>query len=207
MALFWMSYASLWAIVVIQGFAFLELLRQIGVIRKELGPKQGALIVPGAVNSGERLPELLGRAATTLRAVTNWDDYLGTGLSLIVCLKVGCDSCHEIAADLTGFAADVRNDSTVVALVEGSGDEVRTFVKETHLAPSMVIIDEGGTMTRRLGVSWNPGAVTVRGRKLGEAAILNSVSQLAALIYDKTLTQDGKALAQDERRIRDGIPA
>ncbi len=200
MAILWISYAALWVIVAIQGFAFLELLRQIGVIRKELGPKQGALIVPGAINSGEKLPELSGRAATTLRTVTNWDDYLGVGLSLIVCFKVSCDSCREIAADLAGFAADVRDDSTVVALVEGSVDDAQAFVRETHLAPHMVIIDEGGAMTRQLGVSWNPGAVTVRGRKLGEAAIVNSVSQLSALIYDKTLVQD-------ERRIRDGIPA
>jgi len=64
----------------------------------------------------------------------------------------------------------------------------------------MVIIDEGGVTAKRLGVAWNPGAITIEQRKIGEGAIVNTISQLASLIYDRTVTQD-------RRRMHDGVPA
>lgn len=181
---FWISFGALWALVAIQGFAFLEVLRQLGQIRERLGPEVGALIVPGAVNTGALLPELRGLAATDLRPVT-WDDYLNTEVSAVVILRANCSSCQVVARDLTGFAKEVKAEATVVALVEGTVAEVQAFIAKTQLDPRMVIIDEGGTTTRRLGVTFDPGAVIVRGRTLGYAAIVNSVKQVHALIHEK----------------------
>ncbi len=183
----------------VQGFAFLEVLRQVGLIRQQLEPQQGALIVPDAADTGAPLPELTGRAATTLRPA-QWSDYFKTNLNLIVCLTTRCLSCRSIAEELTGLAADVRGDATIVALVEGMSEEVQGFMRETQLDPHLVIVDDNGAMTKRLGVSWNPGVVTVRGGEIGEAAIVNSVQQINALIY-------GKNMSSGKRRVKNGVPA
>lgn len=199
MMVFWVSYAALWIIVAIQSFALVEVLRQIGLIRKQLEPQQGALIVPDAVAPGSALPELSGLSAETMLPA-RWDEYLHARLGIIVCLTAHCTSCHAIADDLTGLAADVRPDATIVALVEGSRDEVQGFIEQTGLDPRLVIIDEGGQTLKRLGVSWNPGAVTVREGRLGEAAIVNSVMQISALIY-------GSIPFDEKRRVNHGVPA
>jgi hypothetical protein len=46
MTIFWISYGVLWVVLAIQGFAFLETIRQIGLLRKQVGPYQGASLVP-----------------------------------------------------------------------------------------------------------------------------------------------------------------
>lgn len=184
MTVFWLSYAVLWALVAIQGFAFLELLRQVGQIRRELGPKQGALIVPGAVDTGATLPELSGLGAADLRPA-RWDSYLGADQSLAIFLTTRCVSCRTIAEDLSGFAIDVRREAGVVVVVEGSIQEVSAFIREAGLDQHMVVIDEKGATSKRLGITWSPAAVTIKGRQIGDAAIVNSIDQIHALIHDK----------------------
>lgn len=184
-AIFWVSFGLLWVIVAIQSFAFLELLRQIGQIRQQLGPRQGALVMKDAVNTGGPLPELTGLSAVDLRPA-RWDDYLGKDFSVVVALTTRCNSCRLIAEELTGFAGELGDAVSIAVLVEGSVDEVANFLTATRLNPRMVIIDEDGITTKAFGINWNPGAVTIWGRKLGEAAIVNDVDQINALIEAKT---------------------
>lgn len=190
-AIYWVSYVLLWLLVLVQGFAFLEVLRQIGVIRKQLEPQQGALLVPNAVETGAPLPELSGQAATTMLPA-HWDSYLPAGAKpcLLVGLTTHCLSCRAIAEELTGFVADVRDDATVLAFVEGPLGEAQDFIRQTSLDPRLVVIDEAGATMKRIGVSWNPGVVIVRQRRLGEAAIVNSVTQLGALVYGKYINRE-----------------
>jgi hypothetical protein len=79
-------------------------------------------------------------------------------------------------------------------LVVGEVDKVQAFVHATHLDASLVIIDVGGVDADRLGVTFNPAVVTVRGRRLGHAAIVNNVDQVRALI-DEERKSDGNELA------------
>lgn len=175
-AVFWGSFAVLWVLVVIQGFAFLEVLRQLAQIRKQLGPQQGALIVPGVVKTGAELPQLTGINAGTLQTAT-WSEHLVKDIGVIAIFRAGCTSCWGVAKDLTALSRDLRSEASIVALVEGIVDEVQAFIDQSGLDPNMVIIDEGGLTTRRLGVTFTPGAVTVRGRRLQQAAIVNSVDK------------------------------
>ncbi len=189
--IFWVGFAALWVLVAIQGFAFLELLRQVADLRKQLGLRPGALVVPGAVDTGSPLPAPSGVSAATLRPIS-WGDYLGEGLGVIVVLRSSCSSCREVAGDLTGFASDVWGEARVAALVVGKVDEARAFVADTKLDPKMVIIDVGGATADRLGVAFNPGAVTVLGGRLGHAAIVNSVEQIHALIGEERRSEGGE---------------
>ncbi|GEM_PF-1513059 len=188
-ALFWVSFGALWLIVAVQGFAFLEVLRQVGEMRRQLGSRQGVMIVPDAVKTGAPLPELSGQAASDL-CPAKWDEYLGPGLNLLVLLTAHCITCRHVAEELKGLAADVKGETTLMVILDtrdGQLDEAQTFIRETGLDPRMVVIDEGGRTAKQLGVGWNPAVVTVHRRELGEAAIINDATQLHALIHGKEL--------------------
>ncbi len=161
------------------------MLRQLGQLREQIGPRQGVLFVPGAVQTGAALPELSGVDAIKQHAA-QWEDYLGDGLNLIVLLTAHCATCQFVAEHLAGLARDVEGEATVLAIVEtreGHIEEALTFIGESRLDPRMVVVDEGGKTAQRLGVGWSPAVVTASGRRLGEAAIINSASQLNALVH------------------------
>ncbi len=182
--LFWLGFGLLWIIVVVQGFALLEVLRQIGFIQKRLGPRQGALIMQGIVKGGDPLPELAGSAASDLRPA-RWEDYLNPVFSVIVLLSTHCNVCRTIAGDLTRFAAEIKNEAAIIVLLDGKSDEVQEFIDKTQLDRRLVILDEQKITAERLGVMWNPAAVTIRNGRLGEAAIINDLDQLEALVETK----------------------
>lgn len=179
--IFWVSFGLLWILVVIQGLAFLEVLRQIGQLRKQVGPQQGALIMQGAVKAGDPLPQLVGLSASTLRPA-RWEDYLDPHFSVVVLLSTHCITCRAIAEDLTRLAADVSDEAAIIVLVEGKIDEAQAFIAKTRLNPRLVVIDEKGETAKQFGVLWNPAAITIRGKKLSEAAIINDINQLNALV-------------------------
>lgn len=181
--IFWVSFGLLWLLVAIQGFTLLEVLRQIGQIRKQIGQTQGTFIVQDAM-TGKPLPEVTGRRATDLLPA-NWDDYLRTDFGVIILLSTHCITCRTIAEELSRFAADVKDKVSIVVLVQGTLDEAQTFVTSTRLDRRLVILDEEGTTAQRLGVAWNPGVVTIRERKIDQVGIINEVDQLNRLIHVK----------------------
>jgi hypothetical protein len=181
--IFWVSFALLWLLVAIQGFTLLEVLRQIGQIRKQIGPQQGAFMQKSGM-TGEPLPDVSGRRATDLLPA-NWHDYLQTDFGVIVLLSTSCITCRTIAEDLSRFAVNVKGEASIVAFVQGPLDEAQTFVTSTGLDRRLVIIDEKGTTARRLRVEWNPGVVTIRKQKIDQIGIINTVDQLDNLIHTK----------------------
>ena len=183
-SIFWVSFGLLWFLVIIQGLAFLEMLRQIGQLRKQVGPQQGALIMQGAVNAGDPLPQLVGLSAHNLHPA-RWEDYLDPHFSIVVLLSTHCITCRTIAEDLTRLAGDVSDEVGIMVFVEGKIDEAQAFIAKTRLNPRLVVIDEQGETAKELNVLWNPAAVTIRGKKLGEALIINDSHQLNALVRAK----------------------
>lgn len=178
---FWVSFAVLWLVVVIQGLAFLEVLRQVSQLRRQVAPQKGALVMQGAVQAGAPLPTLTGYSAKNQQP-GRWSDYLKKPFGLVVLLSTHCITCRAIAADLTGFATDLPDDATVVAIVEGKAEEAELFISKAQMDRRMVIIDEEGATAQAFGVSWNPAVITVHKGKLGEAAIVNDIHQLSSLV-------------------------
>lgn len=185
MSIFWVSYAVLWIIVLIQGFAFLEILRQIGLLRRQIGPQQGAMIVSGAIDPGTPLPKLSGYAPQQDLAAPEWGDYFGDALGVAVFLTTHCVTCREVAHDLNGLAHDLAPIAHVVAIIEGGSDAVKTFVTEVGLDSRLVVIDEDGETARALGVDWRPAAVTTRDGVVAQAGIVNNVIQIDSLVQEE----------------------
>lgn len=181
---FWLSFGVLWLLVVVQGFAFLEVLRQIGQIRHQLEPQQGALIIQGAVQEGDPLPALEGYSAKDHRRA-NWEDYLNPTLSVVVLLSTHCIICRSLAEDITQLADDVKENVSIIVILGDKEDEVQKFLNVTRLDRSIVIIDEKKITAQRFGVTWNPAAITVSEGKLGKAAVINDIHQLSALVHSQ----------------------
>jgi len=182
--LFWISFALLWLLVIIQGFAFLEVLRQIGQINKRLGTRLGARIMPGAIKAGDPPPELGGIAAHTLQPA-RWEDYLNPRFSVILLLSTHCYTCRMLAEDIPPFAKEVKDEAAILVIVQGRQQEVEELITKAKLPPNLVVIDEDQTTAKRFGVLWTPAAITIRQGKLGEASVITDIDSLSTLIYSQ----------------------
>lgn len=197
--IFWISYIALWLVVVLQGFAFLEVLRQVGYLRREIGPQQGAMKVPGVLDPGTALPELRGLSASKGIAA-DWDDVLRTERGVVVFLTTHCLTCVEIAEKLQGFARDLPASVSVATVLEGRQDDVVTFINRTNLDVERTVIDEHGDTAEALGIGWRPAAITTRRGEVDEhtaglAGIVNTIYQIDALIQEDL---EGDAREEDD---------
>jgi hypothetical protein len=183
-AVFWVSYAALWVVVVVQGLAFLELVRQAAQMREALqiyeGPKEQLEIS----YVGEVLPHSNARFAATGEPV-RWQDLLGRDLSVLVVLHPGCLTCHAVAEGLPRLIATQHDGVSIVPLVEGRNLEAaRAFMEELRLDPARCVLDEEPSLSRSLNLTMKPGAVVLFGKQVSSAATVKSASQVEILVRD-----------------------
>jgi peroxiredoxin len=179
--IFFASYVLLWLVVALQGFAFLEILRQQAALRRRLGPDQGASLMPGSVATGTPLPELDGVDPVT-GAATAWGRYLRHEIGVAAFVTPRCPKCHEVGEGVAQLWPNIRHEVDVVAIVHGQRDDVRKFIEQTGLPASITVVDEDGTIAERLGISITPSAMTIRGRRIGIAGIVNDGHQVEWLV-------------------------
>jgi hypothetical protein len=117
--IFYVSYVLLWAVVAIQGFAFLEILRQQAALRRRVGPDQGASLMPGSVETGAPLPELQGIDPLTGEP-TAWGRYLRHEVGVAAFVTPRCPKCHEVAEGLAELWPNIRHEVDVIAIVQGN---------------------------------------------------------------------------------------
>lgn len=177
--IFWVSYAMLWIVVIVQSFAFLEVMRQIAAIRRRVGPDQGAAMFP--VETGAPLPELSGVTSDT-HEPRMWADYLRSDVGVAVFMTPRCLKCRDVAAGLQALAANLRNRVDVIAVVQGRPEDVEPFISETGLPRDMTVIDEDGVTASRLGIEVTPAALTLREGSIGVAGVVNSAHHVEVLI-------------------------
>jgi hypothetical protein len=190
--LFWISFAVLWILVLVQGFALLEVLRQIGFMRKQQGVgQQGNLFVRNPDLTGQELPKAAGRRAADLLPA-NWDDFLHGERGVLVLLSTTCIACRTVAEKLHGFIERARDVFAVATIVEGDFEDIQAFIKETRLDPRLVIIDEKGKTAEALGVKWKPGVVVVLGRQVDQVGIINDAEQLDLLLAEAKRAEQEK---------------
>jgi hypothetical protein len=182
--LFWSSYGLLWLLVIVQGLAFLEVLRQVGMLRTQVGPMQGAGIMTGAVPTGSPLPPAAGFSSDSRSAVA-WDDLITTRRGVAVFLTPTCVTCREIAQDIRGFSRDVPGDVSVAVFVKGTSDEVEALIRETEMPRELVVVDREGGTANSLGIGWTPAALTIQQGLVGAAAIVNTIYQVDALVQEQ----------------------
>jgi len=192
--LFWFSYALLWGILVIQGLAFLEVLRQVGQLRRHL-PRQGALLLEDAIEPGRQLPAVRVKSLIDLRDV-GWDDYLDRDWGVVLFLSTDCITCRIVAEGVSRTLRVLPTTARLFVLFDSPLEEVRQFISETRLPAEFAAIDEPGSTEKLLGVAWTPAVLLVKGREVVEVGIVNSPDQLEALIDDVVI---------HDRKVRDGI--
>jgi thiol-disulfide isomerase/thioredoxin len=195
--IFWVSYGALWLVVAVQGFAFLEAIRHIGLLREQVGPYEGARLVPGKIEMGLPLPELTAVAADEPRDAA-WGDYLQAPLGMVLFLSTRCGTCRSVADGLGALAREYDGEASLVAVVQGPVEEVEAFVSATGLPPDLVAIDEAGETSKRLDIRWTPAALSIRGDMLGTAAAVSDIYQVDAFVSEEL----AKATAGNGRSAR-----
>jgi thiol-disulfide isomerase/thioredoxin len=185
MTVFWVSYGVLWLVLGVQGFAFLEVIRQIGLLRKQIGPYQGAALVPTKIDMGDPLPELTAITAEDQRTAS-WSDYIGAPVAMVLFLSTHCLTCRDIAEGAGPLAREVGDEASIVAVVEGEREEVLAFARETGLPANLVAIDEAGVTAKGLGIEWSPAALSIREHDtLGTAALVNDIYQVDSFLSEE----------------------
>lgn len=204
---FWVSYALLWLLLVIQGLAFLEVLRQVGLLRRQVAPQQGAMIVPNAIEAGSALPDLVAVAASD-REPASWDRYLTDEFGVVVFLTTHCSTCRLIAQELSGFSRDVPANVRVVAVVDTRAGAAEDFLADTGIDPEIVALDGLGETAKRIGIGWTPGALTVKARTMNRAAIVNDIFQIDSLLSEELAeVKDAQGRLADEPTTISGVKA
>lgn len=188
----------LWAVLAIQSFAFLETIRQIGLLRKQVGPYQGASLVPTKIDMGAPVAQLAAVDVAGTRPVT-WADYLRNDFGLVLFLSTHCATCRDIAEDVAALARELQGDADVIAVLEGRADEAREFVAQTRLPRELVAIDEQGATSKELGIGWTPAALTIRAEKLGSAAVVNDIYQVDAFVTEELGKERSGLVASTQR--------
>jgi thiol-disulfide isomerase/thioredoxin len=193
--LFWISFGILWVIVVIQGFALLEVLRQIGFLRKQQSAQQqGNLFVRNPALTGQLLPKAPGRRAVDLLPA-NWNDFLRGERSVLILLSTTCVACRTVAEKLHAFLEKARGIFDIAVVVEGDVEDSQAFIKSTGLDARLVILDEKGATADALGVRWKPGVVVVQDWQVDQVGIISDADQLDLLLAE----------AQRAERERQGV--
>jgi thiol-disulfide isomerase/thioredoxin len=191
MTIFWVSYGVLWLVLAVQSFAFLEVIRQIGLLRKQVGPYQGAALVPTKIDMGDPLPELTAITAEDQRAAS-WSDYIRAPVALVLFLSTHCLTCRDLAEGAGPLARELGDEASIVAVVEGQREEALAFVRDAGLPTSLVAIDEAGATAKGLGIEWSPAALSIRDRDtLGTAALVNDIYQVDSFVSEELARRSG----------------
>jgi thiol-disulfide isomerase/thioredoxin len=187
--LFTISFAALWLVVVVQSLALLEFMRQIATIRERI-PSAKAMVVAESVKIGDPLPPLLAKAFPDL-APAKWSNYFTSDLNLALFLTPRCPHCYALAQDFSNYAKRLRSKIGFVAVIVASADEARRFMDSTQIDSRIVVVDESGAMTMEtLGINFFPAALLVKDGRLGQAAIVNKLHEVDALIEGGVWTSD-----------------
>lgn len=182
--IFWITYVALWVVVAVQGFAFLEMLRQTAQLREALQVYEGPKEQTDLYRIGEELPASNAREALTGEPV-RWHERLGRELSVLVVLHPGCLTCHSVAEGLPKLIISSDAETAVIPVVEGRNVEAaRAFMKELRLDPAATVLDEEPSLSRALNITVKPAAVVLHGSTVATASTIQSAAQVEVLILD-----------------------
>lgn len=194
--LWWLALAFLAAIVFVQGFALLELIRQVAELRGEQAEVQDPRWLEDTVPVGATLPvPPLGlRYATSPRGV-DWRRVLGQEATALVFLHTSCSTCYLVASELRRTMKSIPSEWAIVPiLMSASRERADQFLKETHLPTESTLVDDSGQdeLPRAINLHKTPVAVLVRAdRIVGAAVIFNGAHPLELLRQVTNAALDG----------------
>ncbi len=186
-AIFWIGFALLWVLVLVQGFALLEVIRQLVELREATARQPGSRAPAETVPIGEQLPPAPAslRWASSGEAV-DWSDVLGERATALVFLSPGCGSCRTVAGDISSAVARLESGVRIVPVVAArSPDHMSEFVAATGLPAEPLLLENGAEqLARSLNVNRKPVAVILRGTRIRVAAIALSGDHIGGLLAE-----------------------
>lgn len=172
-----LALAVLWVIVLLQGAALIELLRQFGKFQAAT-ERQGAMILANeGLPTGTAVPDI----STILTLTGNPIGKAGLADYLILFLSPDCKLCREIAYGIPDLDLDVS--VPVLSAVHADVTRVETFARDFRLAPQRILADVDGKVAADFNVVTTPSVVVVHGGLSQRYGVVNSVDQVIAL-YD-----------------------
>ncbi len=182
--IFWVAFALVCALVIIQGLVLLEVLRQMGEMRERLERRNEPEALP-THNAGQHLLVTAELANLELAAPMRLHDLLGQSGTAIVFLHSGCGSCQRVAQGLDELMTLQRPDVVVVPLV-GAHDiaEAREFAAANGLTAKHVWFDENDAVSRELRVTARPAVLTVRGSIVNSLYTVFDSDSIDVLLQD-----------------------
>jgi hypothetical protein len=204
--LFWLAFAILWIIVLIQGFAFLEVVRQLADIREGTDSLRGPRLLPDTVSVGEELPipESLRHADTG--DPVEWPSIIGREATALVLLHPGCATCYTVSRDVRRVANSQRTGRKVIPIVSAySPERAEDFIRETLLPKESVLVEvasgeDNDRFAKALNVNRKPAAVVLRGSKIAAAATVLNGDHLDILldsVLQEQYVADGKTSPEE----------
>jgi hypothetical protein len=143
---FYISYASLWLLVVFQFLVCFGLLRQIGRLKGM--PK------PALLPIGSRMPAFSGTDFHTGDHISK-DSYLGKAL-VILLIRSSCPTCLRFLASLDQHGDEL---GFVLAIVCSREDEGCKALKRADGSQIRVLVDLDSDLHDLLGLAGSPAAV------------------------------------------------
>jgi hypothetical protein len=150
------------------------------------------------VTLGADLPPLQARSLETGQPA-RWAEYLGHDLNLVLFVHPRCPNCYALAQDFTAYAHRTSDRVKAVVVINTSGDEAVKFATSTGLDRSLAVFDEMSSTSDGLGLHFTPAALLVQGRRLGQAAVVNDLSQVDAMVERGVLEASELAMALSQR--------
>ncbi len=181
----WIAFALLWIVVVVQGMALLELIRQVAQLRDAT-----RVHVPGTtpVNEGE----LVGRPFPEASRLAP-----GATIIALVFLSPTCATCHVIAKLLASFADRFAGVGIVVigVIEAGTPDAATSFLGRNRVPTRVVHVDTDSTLASRFDLHLTPTVVFVSEGLITDAVVVRHAEELEPLLLrEATRISRGEAL-------------
>lgn len=204
---FWLSFVLLWGIIVVQTVVLLEVLRQIGILRKRIGDEPAGLLVEGeGLDRGSPAPSLVSAQTIQSALPANGTEK---GSSLLVFLTTRCESCRRLFPAINQFAANEANVNCIVVCSNPNPypDECSAFVNE--LGPEITLLfDPGQHLFRQYGVKRTPSATLVINNIVHIHAVVNNLTHLEALLDEEvSITNSPWVIAESVEETRPQEPS
>jgi len=189
------SYLVLWGVVLVMGLCLIGILRQLGLVFRQLEPRlpppqpRGESSIPGLENDGPPIGSSLGDLQVdtingfgTLTTAT----LRGRGPRLLMFMSPMCETCQHIVEPLNALAADVTRAVGPVVIMRADEQACRAFLSVFPLHMP-VVCDRDRTITMGFDVHRNPfGLLYDEGGILIRKGTLEGHEHLLALLGDES---------------------
>lgn len=176
---FYVSYAVLWILIVLNSLVALGLVRLVAQLRQQAPPgENNGRADDGRLRPGQEAPAFsaVDLAGVPVRSA----DYAGRPWALLF-VSPTCRSCMTTLAELEALAGKVQGNVLVVCRA-GHKDCVR--LAETDKVAVRFVADEDDELARRFRVSSNPTAILVDGENRVQKYGYPKREDLAELLDD-----------------------